>query len=129
LKGIEIFLLLIGGMIGIYLRYRLVSSQVELGPLSVNILRVNIIGSFALGAFSILALSWNLDARYALFVALGFCGSFTTMSSFALETVNLMDNNQFGMAAVNILANVSLSLGAIIAGRSVLSVLLEWSFR
>jgi len=126
LKGIEIILLLIGGTVGVYLRYRMVNSPMTIGSLSVNVLLVNIIGSFILGAFSILSLSWNLNEQYALLVAVGFCGSFTTMSSFALETINLIDNKQLGIAGINILVTVSLSLGAVIAGRSFLKILLEW---
>jgi CrcB protein len=40
------------------------------------------------------------------------------MSSFALETTSMIDNRQFGNVALNILANVGLSIGAIMGGRS-----------
>jgi CrcB protein len=68
------------------LRYKLAESPVILGTLPVNILVVNVIGSFILGVFSILSVVWNLDAKYLLLAAVGFCRSLTTMSSFALET-------------------------------------------
>ncbi len=126
LNGAEIILLLIGGMLGVYIRYRLVDSPMAIGSLPMNILLVNVIGSFILGAFSVLSISWNLDKNYALFVAIGFCGAFTTMSSFALETVNLIDDRQLGMAVTNILLNTSLSLGAVVAGRYSIDILLEW---
>lgn len=126
LNGVEIILLLVGGMLGVYIRYRLVDSPVAIGSLPMNILLVNVIGSFILGAFSVLSISWNLDKNYALFVAIGFCGAFTTMSSFALETVNLIDDKQLGMAVTNILLNTSLSLGAVVAGRYSIDILLEW---
>jgi CrcB protein len=58
-----------------------------------------------------------LDPQYTLFAAVGFCGSFTTMSSFALETNNLADANRFSLMALNILTNVGLSLGAVFGGR------------
>jgi CrcB protein len=60
-----------------------------------------------------------------LLVAIGFCGSLTTMSSFALETNNLLENRQLGLVALNIAANVGLSIGAVIGGRSIASVLLR----
>jgi CrcB protein len=128
LKVIEVILLLIGGMVGVYLRYRMTTPSASIGPLPVNILFVNILGSFMLGAFSILAISWNIDAKYALLVAIGFCGSLTTMSSFALETVTLIDNKQIGTAIISIFANVSLSLIAIIAGRTLINTLIEFIF-
>jgi len=122
---IEVGLLAAGAVVGALLRYKLVESSVTIGGLPVNVLIVNILGSFILGLFSILALGFNLDAKYSLLVAVGFCGSFTTMSSFALETSNLLDGSRFGLVAISILANVGLSLGAIMGGRAIGNVVLE----
>lgn len=124
MKGIEFAFLAVGAIAGAFLRYKLAESPLILGTLPVNILVINMIGSFILGVFSILSVLWNLDTRYSLLAAVGFCGSLTTMSSFALETNNMIDNRQFGNAAVNILANVGLSLGAVVGGRSIASLLL-----
>ncbi|MFI5425176.1 MAG: fluoride efflux transporter FluC [Nitrososphaerales archaeon] len=84
---------------------------------------INVLDSFALGVFSIITLTWNLDPKYSLLVAIGFCGSFTTMSSFALESSNLLDNKQFSIFGLNILANIGLSLGAVILGRLLTSTI------
>lgn len=119
MKGLEFVLLGVGALAGAFLRYKLVSSTIVIGTFPVNILIINVIGSFILGVFSILSIFWNLDTKYSLLFAIGFCGSFTTMSSFALESVNLLDNKQLALFGLNILGNVGLSLGAIILGRSI----------
>ncbi|HSV48807.1 MAG TPA: CrcB family protein [Candidatus Acidoferrales bacterium] len=78
-----------------------------------------------MGLFSVLSVALNLDSQYSLFMAVGFCGSFTTMSSFALETTNLLENDRFTLLVLNILANVGLSLTAIIGGRALGNVVME----
>lgn len=102
-------------------------SPLVFGTLPLNILIINILGSLILGLFSVLALLWHLDARYSLFLAVGFCGSLTTMSSFALETTGMIENKQFANVAINIMANVGLSIGAIVARRSLASVMISHS--
>jgi CrcB protein len=119
MKGIEFILLSIGALAGAFLRYKMTSSPILFGFLPVNVLLVNIIGSFIVGIFSILSTAFNLDPKYTLFLAVGFCGSFTTMSSFALESINLLDNKQFGLFGLNVFGNVGLSLVAVILGRTI----------
>ena len=124
MKMIELALLAMGGLGGVFLRYGITKSSLLLGALPVNVLIVNIIGSFILGSFAVLSQQWNLDEKYALLVAIGFCGGLTTMSSFALESSNLIDNKQYLLVAFNIIANVGLSLGAIFGGRALTTVIL-----
>ena len=63
------------------------------------------------------------DTLYLL--AVGFCGSLTTMSSFALDSTNLLENNHYGTLAINILANVGLSIAALIGGKSLMSAVVN----
>lgn len=122
MKGLELGLLAVGGILGTFLRYKITESPLLFGALQVNVLIVNVIGSFILGLFFVLSTQWSLDTKYVLFVAVGFCGSLTTMSAFALESSVLLENKQFGLMALNILANVGLSIGAIFAGKSLMSL-------
>jgi CrcB protein len=86
---------------------------------------VNILGAFILGMFIILSAQWNLDGKYSLLIAIGFCGSFTTMSSLALDSSNLLDNHHYGTLVVNLIANIGLSIGALIGGKSLMTVIVN----
>ena len=67
----------------------------------------------------------NLDGRYSLFAAVGFCGSLTTMSAFALDSSNLLENNHYGILVINVIANVGLSIAALIGGKSLMSAIIS----
>jgi CrcB protein len=124
-KGIEFMFLAVGAVLGAYIRYKITAFPLIWGIVGSNVLFVNIIGSFILGVFSILLLSWNLDQKYSFLVAIGFCGSLTTMSSFALENITFIENKQIISMAVNTLANVGLSFLALYGGRILILQLLH----
>lgn len=125
MKIIEIIFLAIGGVGGAFIRFKITESPLFFGVLQVNVLIVNVVGSFILGIFVVMTQQWSLEQKYVLLVAIGFCGSLTTMSAFALETTNLMENKQFSMVVINILANVSLSIGAIFGGMSLMNLIIK----
>ena len=125
MKGLEFIFLGMGYVLGAFLRYKLTESPLIFNTLSVNILIVNIAGAFILGVFVVLSQQWHLDSKYSLFAAIGFCGSLTTMSAFALDSSNLLENNQYVSLIVNILANVGLSIAALIGGKSLMSAIIN----
>jgi CrcB protein len=63
------------------------------------------------------------DPRWRLFVAVGFCGGFTTFSSYAFESMALIEQGQWTLAATNIVSNNVLSLIAVIAGMALARLL------
>lgn len=74
---------------------------------------VNAIGSFAIGLVYVMIVergSMHADSRYLLMV--GFLGAFTTFSTFALETVAMLEGGRWLLAASYVLATlVSCVLG------------------
>jgi fluoride exporter len=80
-------------------------------------LTINIIGSFIVGFFVI----WTservlLDPRWRLLVVVGFCGSFTTFSSYAFESMAYFEQGQWALMLANIFSSNLLCLGGALAG-------------
>jgi CrcB protein len=125
MKGLEFIFLAVGSVFGAFLRYKITESPLLFNTLPVNVLIVNVIGAFILGAFVVFSEQWNLDGRYSLFAAVGFCGSLTTMSSFALDSSNLLENNHYGALTINVIANIGLSITALIGGKSLMSAIIN----
>jgi fluoride exporter len=120
----DLLYLVAGAILGAFLRYKVTGGNLFIGSLPVSVLLVNITGSFILGMSSTAVSSLGLDERYTLLIGIGFCGSLTTMSSFAFEAVNLISVGELATAGADIVLNVGASLGAIILGRALMTVLL-----
>lgn len=115
----DIFLISFGAIIGANLRYFV--NRLSLRYLSADIpygtLLVNITGSFILGFF----LAWTferveVDPRWRSFIAIGFCGAYTTFSSFSYETYALVEQSDYALAVMNFICNNLFSLLAVVAG-------------
>lgn len=106
-----------------YLLSRLAAK--ELGPVfPYGTLFINILGSFIVGFFVIWTTERALvDPRGRLLVVIGFCGSFTTFSSYAFESMAYFETGQWGLMLVNILSNNVLCLGGALAGMALARVL------
>lgn len=105
----------VGGALGAAVRHA-VGLRIE-GRRSV--VAVNALGSLALGA----ALAAPLGAAATAFVAVGFCGAFTTFSSFAVETVSTAAGGERGVAVGFAAANLLAALTAFLTGSALVSAL------
>lgn len=72
---------------------------------------VNIVGAYLIGLVMELALrSTALSDTWRLGLTVGFLGGLTTFSTFSYETFKLLEDGQFLLAAVNVLASVFICL-------------------
>jgi CrcB protein len=97
----------------------------EFGPVfPVGTLIINIVGSFIVGFFVIWTTERVLvDPRWRLLVVVGFCGSFTTFSSYAFESMSFLEHGQWGLMLANVLGNNLLCLGGALGGMALARVI------
>ena len=115
---VKFLLIGIGGAIGSILRYVMggLDYRFSSGVFPVSTLMVNVSGSFAIGVLWGMV-DWGAvspNTRYLVMVGL-LCG-YTTFSTFSLETFNLLRDSEYGIALMNVLLSVVLSLAAVCAG-------------
>lgn len=112
----------VAAVVGANLRYLLSRLAArECGPVfPYGTLFINIVGSFIVGFFVIWTTERVLvDPRWRLLVVVGFCGSFTTFSSYAFESVSYFEQGQWALMLANIFSNNLLCLGGALAGMAV----------
>ena len=80
-------------------------------------LAVNISGSFLLGlVYAATAQRAIIDPQWRLVITVGFIGSYTTFSTFSLETFKLLESGNWPAATFNIMGSLIVSLVAIYSG-------------
>ncbi len=108
----------LGGAIGAACRYLAGLGVIRLlghHPFPVAVLTVNVLGSFLMGVFVIVAAHRGLT-HLSPFVMTGLLGGFTTFSAFSLETVSLMERGALGHAALYVAMSVVLSVTGLFLG-------------
>jgi len=116
----------IGGACGASLRFYI--SQLVLNWLGKGFpfatLMVNICGSFVMGLLYQLIEQEILDINiHRTLIGIGFLGAFTTFSTFSLDSLLLLQQGDVLKAAINILLNVSLCIGAAALGMFMVTAL------
>ncbi|MEK4318091.1 MULTISPECIES: fluoride efflux transporter CrcB [Bacillus] len=109
------FVVFIGGLIGTLCRYELSQTVIsQTFPYATMI--ENISGSLLLGFATGYFLFQKGKKYLAALIGTGFCGGFTTMSTFSKETVLLLQAGQFNLSMMYILLSVIAGVAAALAG-------------
>lgn len=112
----------LGGALGALSRYGLsywINNRVEsIFPLGTFL--VNMLGCFFMGLiYSLTLQKANFSPELQNLLTIGFLGSFTTFSTFSLETFNLIQNNQVLVAGENMFFSVFLGIFALWLGTKI----------
>lgn len=116
----DLLFVALGGGIGSALRYltsRIVVKLVSGNLIFLGTFTANIIGSLLIGLLS----GWMLinqpdNQTFRLLFIVGFCGGYTTFSTFAFENMRLIESNQWGLLTAYVLASVVLGVLAVWVG-------------
>jgi len=122
----DLLVISLGAIVGANARYLLTRFTVKhFGPsFPYGTLIINVTGSLIVGFF----ITWTTervlaDPRWRLLAVVGFCGSFTTFSSYAFETMAYFEQGQWTLMLGNILSNNLLCLASVLAGMALARVL------
>lgn len=108
-----------GGAVGALLRFWMANGVYTLmgRGFPYGTLFINVLGSLLMGLLFVLLVERSVAApEWRALLMVGLLGSFTTFSTFSLETLNLLEGGEFGKALLNVLLSVVLCLAAAVAG-------------
>ena len=118
-------LIALGGAAGSLLRY-LIGGAVQRTSASgfpIGTMFVNISGCFLIGILVRQFLNMQTSPELRALLIVGFCGGFTTFSTFSGETLALIEGGEYGRAAGYVVLSVGLCLVATFAGLSAMRLI------
>ena len=120
MKALEQYLLIaVGGAVGSCLRYwlgsHIASRYGTAFPWGTFV--INVTGSLVIGVFLALTLERApIDPRWRFLVAVGFCGGYTTFSTFTYETAQLLQGRGLVLAVANVVLSAVVGIAAVFGG-------------
>jgi CrcB protein len=113
----SVLMVFLGGGLGSLCRYGIALGCKPLDAIfPYATLIANGLSCIVLGCFVALANTDLLNTHIKLMIMTGFCGGFSTYSTFTNETYQLFENGHYSVALVNIFGNLALCLLCIFIG-------------
>ena len=109
---IALLVTLTAGALGAVLRFLVARAFASRPGVPWAVLTVNVVGSAIGGAVLGLAQLGSVSSDIRLILLTGFCGGLTTFSTWGVETIQLVMGGKAKIAAVSVLANLVLGIGA-----------------
>ncbi|MFL5500478.1 MAG: fluoride efflux transporter CrcB [Gemmatimonadaceae bacterium] len=115
----------LGGAAGSLLRYSLGGAvqRVSAGGFPIGTLFVNVSGCFIIGVLVRQFMNMQLSPEFRAFLIVGFCGGFTTFSTFSAETLGLIEGGEYSRAASYVVLTLALCLTATLAGMTTMRMI------
>jgi fluoride exporter len=114
---VNLLLIALGGATGSVLRYltaEAVQRATHVFPLGTFV--VNVAGSFLVGVLSGLVMNAQTHPMIRPALIVGFCGGFTTFSTFSIETVGLINGGEAAKAGLYVAASVAFCIAGAALG-------------
>jgi fluoride exporter len=108
-----------GGFIGSVMRYlgQLAAGKIFSPSFPMGTFLINVIGCFIIGMVYAMSEKGNLlTADMRIFLAVGFCGGFTTFSTFSNDNLMLLKESSIGLLLFNVIGSVALGILAVYLG-------------
>lgn len=107
-----------GGFAGSALRYMISRFMTTVWPSAFpfGTFAVNMSGCFLIGIILAFTLQNSISTQARLLLATGFCGGFTTFSSFSLEVLQSWQQGEIGISLAYMAGSVALGIAAVAGG-------------
>jgi len=118
-------LIALGGAAGSLLRYLLGGAvqRVSASGFPIGTLVVNVSGCFIIGVLVRQFMNMQLSPELRALLIVGFCGGFTTFSTFSAETLGLIEGGEYGRAMSYVILSLGLCLTATLAGMTTMRLI------
>ena len=115
----------LGGAAGSLLRYSLGGAvqRWSAAGFPIGTLFVNVSGCFIIGVLVRQFMNMQLSPELRALLIVGFCGGFTTFSTFSAETIGLIEGGEYARATSYVVLSLGLCLMATLAGMTTMRMI------